>query len=90
LIDGQWRRSVTNIGTRPTFESAAGSSVETFIMNWSGDLYGDVVRVRFLHRLRDEKKFNSVDELKIQIKSDVARAEEYFGRAGVKKELAVV
>ena len=90
LIDGQWRRSVTNIGTRPTFESAAGSSVETFIMNWSGDLYGDVVRVRFLHRLRDEKKFNSVDELKVQIKSDVTRAEQYFGRAGVKKELAVV
>jgi riboflavin kinase / FMN adenylyltransferase len=90
LIDGQWRRSVTNIGTRPTFESAAGSSVETFIMKWSGDLYGDVVRVRFLHRLRDEKKFNSVDELKIQIKSDVVRAEEYFGRAGVKKSLSFV
>src|SRR5216684_2669457 len=85
LIDGQWRRSVTNIGTRPTFESGAGSSVETFIMNWSGDLYGDVVRVRFLHRLRDEKKFNSVDELKVQIKSDVARAEKYFKHAGVKK-----
>src|SRR5258708_29473291 len=63
LIDGQWRRSVTNIGTRPTFESGAGSSVETFIMNWSGDLYGDGVRVRFVHRLAYERKFNSVDEL---------------------------
>lgn len=90
LIDGQWRRSVTNIGTRPTFDKKGETSVETFVMNWSGDLYGDVVRVRVLHRLRDEKKFNSVDELKFQIKSDVARAEEYFGRAGVKKELAVV
>src|SRR5258708_449657 len=90
LIDGQWRRSVTNIGTRPTFESGAGSSVETFIMNWSGDLYGDGVRVRFVHRLAYERKFNSVDELKVQIRSDVARAEEYFGRAGVKKELSIV
>ena len=90
LIAGQWRRSVTNIGTRPTFEAQAEISVETFVMNWSGDLYGDVVRVRFLHRLRDEKKFGSVDELKSQIKRDVARADRYFERAGVKKELSVV
>jgi len=90
LIDGQWRRSVTNIGTRPTFESASESSVETFVMNWSGNLYGDVVRVRFLHRLREEKKFSSVDELKSQIERDVARAHNYFERAGVKKELSVV
>jgi riboflavin kinase / FMN adenylyltransferase len=90
LIAGQWRRSVTNIGTRPTFESAAATSVETFVMNYSGDLYGDVVRVRFLYRLRDEKKFNSVDELKSQIEHDVARAENYFGRAGVRRSLAIV
>ena len=90
LIDGQWRRSVTNIGTRPTFGSDNETSVETFVMNWSGDLYGDVVRVRFLHRLREEKKFGSIDELKSQIDRDVARAQNYFERAGVKKELAVV
>jgi riboflavin kinase/FMN adenylyltransferase len=90
LIDGQWRRSVTNIGTRPTFGSVNESSIETFVMNWSGDLYGDVVRVRFLHRLREEKKFSSIDELKSQIDRDVARAQNYFERAGVKKELAVV
>ncbi len=90
LIDGQWRRSVTNIGTRPTFGSDNESSVETFVMNWSGDLYGDVVRVRFLHRLREEKRFGSIDELKSQIQEDVARAHNYFERAGVKKELAVV
>ena len=90
LIDGQWRRSVTNIGTRPTFGSANESSVETFVMNWSGDLYDDVVRVRFLHRLREEKKFSSIDELKFQIKRDVARAQDYFERAGVKRELSVL
>jgi riboflavin kinase/FMN adenylyltransferase len=90
LIDGQWRRSVTNIGTRPTFGSDNESSVETFVMDWSGDLYGDVVRVRFLHRLREEKKFGSIDELKSHIERDVARAHNYFERAGVKKELSVV
>jgi riboflavin kinase/FMN adenylyltransferase len=90
LIDSQWRKSVTNVGTRPTFGPDEESSVETFVMNWSGDLYGDVVRVRFLHRLRDEKKFASVDELKMQIGCDVSRAEEYFCRAGVKRALTIV
>jgi riboflavin kinase/FMN adenylyltransferase len=90
LIDGQWRRSVTNIGTRPTFDTGARTSVETFIVDWSGDLYGDVVRVRFLHRLRDEKQFASVEELKTQIKCDVARAEKYFEHSGVKRALSVV
>src|SRR6184192_987712 len=78
LIDKQWRRSVTNIGTRPTFDSSAETSVETHVISWSGDLYGDVVRVRFLHRLRDEKKFSSIEELKSQIERDVTRAQNYF------------
>jgi riboflavin kinase/FMN adenylyltransferase len=89
LIEGQWRRSVTNIGVRPTFGDATEPSVETFVMNWSGDLYGDVLRVRFLHRLRAEKKFASVNELKSQIDRDVARATRYFERAGVKRSLAI-
>ena len=89
LIDGQWRRSVTNIGTRPTFGSDNESSVETFVMNWSGDLYGDVVRVRFLHRLRAERKFNGVDELKSQIEQDVARAGVYFERSGIRNSLSI-
>jgi riboflavin kinase/FMN adenylyltransferase len=90
LIDGQWRRSVTNIGTRPTFETALEPSVETHVMNWSGDLYGDVVRVRFLHRLRAEKKFGSVGELRSQIERDVRRAEKYFERSVVKQALTIV
>ena len=92
LIDGAWRRSVTNVGTRPTFAAGGDSrpSVETYVMNWDGDLYGDVVRVRFLHRLRDERKFAGVDELKTQIDRDVARAERYFTRRGVRRSLAIV
>ena len=90
LIEGQWRRSVTNVGLRPTFGDATEPSVETFVMNWDGDLYGDVVRVRFLHRLRDERKFSSIDELKTQIARDVARANSYFERAGTKHMLSVI
>jgi len=90
LIEGQWRRSVTNVGLRPTFGESTEPSVETYVMNWDGDLYGDVVRVRFLYRLRDERKFTSIDELKRQIERDVDRANGYFERAGTKHMLAVI
>jgi riboflavin kinase/FMN adenylyltransferase len=90
LIDGAWRRSVTNVGVRPTFERDAEPSVETFVLDWQGDLYGDVVRVRFLRRLRAERKFASVAELKTQIDADVARAREFFTRRGVRRMLAVI
>jgi riboflavin kinase/FMN adenylyltransferase len=90
LIDGQWRQSVTNVGVRPTFGDTTQSSIETHVLGWSDDLYERTVRVRFLHRLRDEKKFSSIDELKAQIERDVARAEGYFERAGVRRSLAIV
>jgi riboflavin kinase/FMN adenylyltransferase len=90
LIDGQWRRSVTNVGLRPTFADATEPSVETYVLNWDGDLYGDVVRVRFLYRLRDERKFSSIDQLKTQIARDAQRAESYFERAGTKHMLSVM
>jgi riboflavin kinase/FMN adenylyltransferase len=90
LIGGSWRRSVTNVGVRPTFENDAEPSVETFVMDWGGDLYGDVVRVRFLHRLRDERRFDSVEGLKRQIDADAARARKYFERAGVRHSLSVI
>jgi riboflavin kinase/FMN adenylyltransferase len=90
LIEGHWRRSVTNVGLRPTFGEATEPSVETYVMNWDGDLYGDVVRVRFLYRLRDERKFASIEQLKAQIERDVSRANSYFDRAGTKHMLAVI
>ncbi|HEX8475358.1 MAG TPA: bifunctional riboflavin kinase/FAD synthetase [Pyrinomonadaceae bacterium] len=90
LIEGNWRRSLTNVGTRPTFENDAEPSVETYVMNWDGDLYGDVVRVRFLYRLRAERKFESVDQLKRQINDDMQRALRYFERSSVRRSLTVV
>jgi riboflavin kinase/FMN adenylyltransferase len=89
-IEGVWRRSITNVGTRPTFEIDAQTSVETYVMNWSGDLYGNVVRVRFLRRLRAEQRFANVDELKRQIELDRQRAESYFTRRGVRRMLTIV
>ena len=90
LVDGVWRRSITNIGVRPTFETEAEPSIETYIFDFDGDLYGDVLRVRFLHRIRDERKFAGIDELKAQIQKDTARALNYFSTQGVRNMLDVL
>jgi len=87
LVDGTWRRSITNIGVRPTFENEAEPSIETYLFDFDADLYGDVLRVRFLHRLRDERKFNGIDELKAQIEKDSVRALNYFKHEGVRNML---
>ena len=73
-VDGRWRRSITNVGIRPTFDDASNPSIESYIFDFDGDLYGDVLRVRFLHRIRDERKFNGIDELRAQIERDTRRA----------------
>lgn len=90
LVDGEWRRSITNIGVRPTFENEAEPSIESFIFDFDGDLYGDVLRVRFLHRIRDERKFNGIDELRAQIERDTSRALNYFNRPGVRNMLEIL
>lgn len=89
LIEGRWRRSVTNVGVRPTFGRDAEPAVETHVLDWRGDLYGDVVRVRFLRRLRGEQKFAAIEELRRQIEADVGGARKYFGRCWVRGSLAV-
>ncbi len=90
LVGGVWRKSITNIGVRPTFENDADPSIETYLFDFDADLYGDVLRVRFLHRIRDERKFNGIDELKAQIGKDSARALNYFRHEGVRNMLEIL
>lgn len=87
LIEGQWRRSITNVGIRPTFGGDAEVSVETHVMNFDKELYGEKIRVRFLHRLRGEKKFESLDALKAQIDRDYNRAVKYFACETVRRNI---
>jgi len=77
VIEGATLPSVTNIGTRPTFE-AGSYAVETHILDAPGDLYGQQMEIRFLARLRQELKFASPQALIDQIHRDVSRAREYF------------
>jgi riboflavin kinase/FMN adenylyltransferase len=77
-IEGDWWRSITNIGHRPTFGGEPELTVETHVFGFDRELYGEKLRVRFLHRLRSEKKFESVEALRQQIDCDYQRALRYF------------
>lgn len=85
LVEGGWRRSITNIGHKPTFGGEPEVTVESHVMDFDRELYGEKIRVRFLHRLRGEKKFESVDALRDQIDRDYRRAVRYFHMPGVRR-----
>ncbi len=69
-IDDKAYQSMTNIGRRPTF-GGNGRTVETYILNYQGNLYGRELKIDIVERLRGEKRFDTVEELKKQIAEDV-------------------
>jgi len=77
LLDGKIYNSITNIGNNPTF-SEQKKSIETYILDYSGNIYGKDIEVFFLKKIRGEKKFNSIDELVEQIRRDIEKARQYF------------
>lgn len=81
VLDGETssHRSVTNVGVRPTF-NGSGLSVETHLLDYSGNFAPKRIEVRFWKRLREEKKFAGPEELKEQIRKDIAAANRYFAR----------
>ncbi|HKP10811.1 MAG TPA: riboflavin biosynthesis protein RibF [Blastocatellia bacterium] len=78
LVGGEWRRSLTNVGHKPTFGGDPEVTIETHVLDFDRQLYGEKIRVRFLHRLRGEQRFASVDALRAQIAADYGRAVRYF------------
>jgi phosphoribosyl 1,2-cyclic phosphate phosphodiesterase len=72
-------RSVTNVGMRPTF-NGTGLSLETHLLDYSGNFAPKRIEVRFWKRLREEQKFAGAEELKEQIRKDIAAANRYFAR----------
>src|SRR5882762_5830612 len=72
-------RSVTNVGMRPTFDGT-GLTVETHLLDYSGNFSPKRIEVRFWKKLREEKKFAGPEELKAQIAKDIARANGFFAR----------
>jgi riboflavin kinase/FMN adenylyltransferase len=82
MIDGVVQAGITNIGVRPTFNESE-PTIETHLLRYTGDLYGRRVRLSFVQRLRDERRFENVDALRAQIDSDRRRAEHLFSRMSV-------
>lgn len=82
LPDGP-RPAVTNIGVRPTFDNDGHVTVESNILDFSGNLYGSQVRLEFLAFLREERRFDSPEALGKQIRKDIAATREYFASHSV-------
>lgn len=76
--DGVMRPGVANLGCRPTVNAVPRPLLEVHLLDFSADIYGAHLSVRFLHKLRNEMKFASLDALRQQIAADVAEARQYF------------
>ena len=78
-FDGQTRYAVTNVGVRPTVDGGDGRvTVEGYILDFDGDLYGHEVRMEFYHYLRGEIRFPSFEALSQEIARNVEQTREYF------------
>jgi riboflavin kinase/FMN adenylyltransferase len=82
-IDGVVHASLTNVGLRPTFGDTAKPIIEAYVLGFNGDLYGRPLRLGFVQRLRDERKFEDVDALRSQMEADRRRAERLFAQLSV-------
>ena len=82
LLEGETRsrRSVTNVGMRPTFNGSA-LTVETHLLDYSGEVPAKHIEVRFWKRLREEKKFTGPEDLRAQIAKDILDATRFFALA---------
>ncbi|MDD0854612.1 bifunctional riboflavin kinase/FAD synthetase [Halobacteriovorax sp. GB3] len=80
LGDQVWN-SITNVGSNPTFNTGNDLFVETHIIDFEDNIYGNEIRIEFIKKVRDEVKFNSVNDLIDQIKNDVEVARDFFKNA---------
>ena len=78
MISGKTYRSVSNIGCKPTISQDNPVGVETYILDFDGELYDKVIQVSFLDYIREEKRFDSLTELQRQIEQDIKIAQNYI------------
>jgi riboflavin kinase/FMN adenylyltransferase len=78
-VNGRWHKGVCNIGYKPTFHNQLNEkSIEAHLFDFDVNIYGEIVELTFIYRIRDEQKFNGIDELVSRIKVDVKEAKEFF------------
>ncbi len=78
-VKGNSFPSVTNIGQRPTF-GPSPPIIESHLLGFQGNLYGEKIRTGFYQKIRDEKKFSGEAELRLQISQDIEKAREFWAR----------
>lgn len=78
LENGETHIAVTNVGTRPTVDDGDQLTIEGFILDFNGDLYGQKIQMEFYTFLREERKFPSFDALREEIARNVEQTREYF------------
>ena len=83
LPDGRSFPGVTNVGVRPTVSHNGIITVETFLLDFEGDLYDQHIRLEFFRHLRDEQRFDSAEGLKNQIHRDIALTRTFFGKTNL-------
>jgi riboflavin kinase/FMN adenylyltransferase len=84
FIDEKEYQAMTNIGKRPTLGENNERTIESFILNYNQDIYGKEVKIEIIQRLREEKHFDNIEELKKQIAEDVKRGTAILNTQGRK------
>lgn len=69
-VDGVPYRAMSNLGVRPSVDGGGRLLLETHLIGYDGDLYGRRLRVHLIEKIRDERRFDSLDDLQRQLKSD--------------------
>ena len=81
-VAGQTHLAVTNVGVRPTVDDSNRVTVEPWILDFDGDLYGQYMEVELYAHLRGEKKFEGLEQLQQEIFRNAAQTRAYFDRGG--------
>ena len=78
ILNGKTYQGITNIGLRPTFEQQELPNIETHILDFDGNIYGEQLELQFIEKIRDEQKFSGVETFLAQIARDKATARRIF------------
>ena len=84
-VEGRWYQGAANVGVRPTVGDLIKPVLEVHLFDFSRQIYQQRIAVRFRHRIRDEKKFASLDDMVLAIKQDFDEARQYFAQQGISR-----
>ncbi|MCX5681269.1 MAG: riboflavin biosynthesis protein RibF, partial [Candidatus Omnitrophica bacterium] len=87
ILNGKLFQGVANIGHRPSFKRKSNKIIEAHIFNFNKNIYGRNIEIRFLRKIRDERKFDRPEDLSFQIEKDKKEALQYFSKIQSRKHI---